>query len=254
MTTKKPTPAKGKSTAASKKPARHPLPAPTPASIHALFVALRTLGWRSGLEHAHCHRRPPPVAVPVDATTPLPTVEQIEAMFMAAWKLGLGQISHEEASLLNGLSCLTQDGFGHLEAVAVCIQTNHPWEPSLAERCAGAYKVPHYCTRELPPVSPATPREQALFAVLRHVGTRAAQERGHAPLRPPTLPDPESPPKRLTRAWYDAARALAMELGWWWLNPREAELIHLLRRCNDKGRDILHATLSALLRRHRLGN
>lgn len=248
------TPTKGKSTAAPKKPARRTLPAPTPASIHALFVALRTLGWRSGMEHAHGTRRPPPESVPVNASTPLPSAEQIEATFMAAWKLGWEAISNDEASFLLGRNRLTQDGIGHLYEVAICIQKDHPWQLSLAERCAGVYKVPHYCTSELPPVSPATPREQAMFAVLRQVGIYAYQELGHAPLKAPPLPDMEASSKRLTGAWHNAARVLAMELGWWRTNPREVELIHLLRRCNDKGRDILCATLSALLRRNRLGN
>lgn len=138
--------------------------APSLASIHALFLALRALGWRSGLEHAHGWLRPAPDAFAVDADTPLPTAEQVDAVFMAARQLGWVQLSHEEIGFLHNMYCLTQEGRDHFEAVASAIQMNHPWRPSLAESSAGVYKVPHYSTGEQQPVSPATPREQAFFA------------------------------------------------------------------------------------------
>lgn len=248
------TPVKGKSTAAPRKTARHTPAMPTPAMIHALFVALRTLGWRSGLEHAHGPRRRPPDPVPVDAGTPLPTAEQIEALFVTAWQWGWAPISHEEAAAIDDMSRLTIEGIEHFEAVAVCIRQNHPWEPSPAERYAGAYKVPHYSGCDLPPVSPATPREEALFAVLRHAGVHAATHRAPAPLRPPTLPAPDATLPRLSHAQRDAIDAFGRELGWAWLAPRYQNLVELLRCCNDRGRAILNDTLRALLRRHRLGN
>lgn len=249
------TPVKGKSPAAPKKPTRRTLPAPTPASIHALFVALRTLGWRSGQEHTHCIRRPPPEPVPVDAATPLPTEDQIEAAFMAAWELGRGPIYREEEifldKIMKNLHRLSIDEIDHVEKVAACIQQKHPWEPSFAERCSGRY-TGHYCTRDLPQVSPATPRERAMFAVLRNVGIYAAQQRGHAPLLPPTLSDPEAPHKPMSRAWYCAADALSNELAWGYQNPREMGFVFLLRGCNDKGRDILQATVGAILSGQRI--
>jgi hypothetical protein len=250
------TPAKGKSLATPKKPTRRTLPAPTPASIHALFVAMRTLGWRSGLEHAHSDRRPAPESVPIDATTQLPTADQIEATFQAAWEFGLGQISREEELFLHtlgNLSCRHRDGIKDLRAIAVSIQKNQPWpnktlDPGHAERYLGRYNR-HYSTGDLPQVSPATPREQAMFAVLRNVGIYAAQNLDHAPLRPPVLRDQEARPKYASQGWHEAARALATELGWWCQNPIETEFIDLLRRCNTSGRAFLHATLGAMLHR-----
>lgn len=237
-----------------KKSARRAEAAPTPAMIHALFVTLRALGWRSGREHAHGWLRPAPDPVPVDAATPLPTAEQVATLFEAAWQLGWEALSHEEIGFLHSLRTLSEEGISHFEVVATGIRQSCPWERSLAESCAGAYKVPHYADRELPPVSPATPREQALFTVLRQVGTLAAIERGSGPLRPLALPDPDAPPPRLNKAMYQAAHAFATELGWSRMAPRHARLIQLLRRSSAKGQDILHTTLGALWRQNRLGN
>ena len=224
--------------------------APALASIHALFIALRALGWRSGLEHAHGWLRPAPDAVPVDADTPLPTAEQVDAVFMAAHQLGWVQLSHEEIGFLHNMYCLAQEGRDHFEAVAAAIQMNHPWRPSLAESCVGAYKVPHYSTGEQQPVSLATPREQALFAVIRQAGIRVDQNRGNAQLRPRPLP-PCAPLPKLNDSMRRAANALGAELGWSPISTAFASLINLLRTCDDKGQQILHTTLSALLRRHR---
>lgn len=248
------TPTKGKSLATPKKPTRRTLPAPTPESIHALFVAMRTLGWRSGREHTHFTRRPPPASVPVNAATPLPTEDQIEVTFMAARELDRGPISREEEffldKLMRDIRYLSLEEIEHVEMVAACIQKKYPWEPSFAERCAGTF-TGHYSTRDLPQVSPATPRERAMFAVLRNVGIYAAQDRNHAPLLPPTLPDPEARIKPMSKAWRCAANALSNELGWWYLNPREVGFLYLLRQCNDRGRDILEATVGAILSQHR---
>lgn len=224
--------------------------APSLASIHALFLALRALGWRSGLEHAHGWLRPAPDAFPVDADTPLPTAEQVEAVFMAARQLNHLPLSHEEIGFMHKMYSLSEEGQNIFESVATAIQMNHPWRLSLAESSAGAYKVPHYSTGEQQPISPATPREQALFAVIRQVGIRVEADRGNAQLRPQPLPQSDHLPK-LSNNMRLAAIALGKELGWSHISPWFARLINLLRACNDEGQQVLHTTLSALLRQHR---
>lgn len=233
--------------------ARKKSPIPTPAMIHALFVALRALGWRSGLEHTHGPMHPAPDPVSIDAATPIPTAEQVETLFEHAGRLGWLQLSNEEYALVFDLRSCTAEGYALFAETAACISFHNPWMPNLADSCAGAYKVPHYAMADKPPPAAPLPREQALFAVLRRVGIHADQERGRAPLRPPPLPAADAPPpKQLTRAQHDAASAFAMELGWVWLGPRQIEIIRLLRRSNAQGREALLTTLAAILRRHRL--
>lgn len=230
---------------------------PTPAMIHALFIALRALGWRSGVEHAHGPLRWAPERQLVDADTPLPTSSQIESLFESASQLGWIPLSNEEINFMFDLRALSAEGLDLFEATASCIKDDYPWQPSLAESCAGAYKVKHYSADSAvvypKHLSKTTAREQALCAVLSRVGWGGRLQR-QGQLRPPAAPEKDAKPLRLTNAQRLAVETLARELGWSWLGPRQMDLnlIRLLRTCSDDGKNIIFSTLHAIVRRHRV--